>query len=265
MTTLNDAAVLLKFVQGESSLIANQNLRVEPAFDSVQLLAKRGGVIAMTKQSNNELTVLVRRSSNYWSPLHQLLLDHFFMPIGSADLSGFEQYQACRIPAGYKLNFTEARALWREWWQTARNSNPRSILMDLLIFDADQWCPIQDMTYSQELLFITTPENEVCLNKNDSIVWLSRRSEPVAASSCVEAKPLPEKPTPSNAVIAYPARFLQTKPRPDLRSPSGSQGARSDLMQVLRIDQNKLYITTALGEVVVQGADLMFWLNQAEA
>lgn len=277
MNPLNDAAVLLKFIQGESSLVANQNLRIEPAFDSVQLLAKRGGVIAMSKSVDAVPVVLVRRNSDYWSLLHQLLLDQSFMPIGTADLPEFEQYQACSIPAGYRLNFTEARALWREWWKTARTSNPRSLLMDLLISDADQWCPIHDMAYSQELLFITTPENEICLNKNDSIVWLSRRLKPVptcpdespVATTCPEvgnatseARPL-QQATPRNAVAVYSARLLHAQPV-SLPLRSLNQELRSDLQQVLRIYQNKLYITTALGEVVVQGADLTFWLNPAE-
>jgi hypothetical protein len=73
MAALDDITLIKKFVDGEDILLANPNLRVEPAFDTVQLLAKTGELIATLKFVSKIRTALVRRESKYWDLVHQAL------------------------------------------------------------------------------------------------------------------------------------------------------------------------------------------------
>ncbi|HEY9617455.1 MAG TPA: hypothetical protein V6C64_11470 [Microcoleaceae cyanobacterium] len=283
MNTLDDLVLIQKFIRGETTLLANQRLRVESVFDSTQLSAKRGGLIATIKQTPEGLSVLLRRDSDYYSLVHQCLLDRSFMPTGAIDQAGFERYCQCRVPAGYKLNCTEARGLWKEWWMSARNGNRSSIQTNLLIFTRSTWYPIREISCSQGTVFITTLVTEVMLQGTDQVIWLSRLpGEALDAARSLNQKPLeaptvrysydqlgrptvvrPETPSRPEAAVAshHVAAANLPKQVDDGEAGTSSAALRPDLRQVVKMRQGKLYITTAVGEIVVQGGNLQFWLH----
>lgn len=272
MHTLDDETLIQQFVNGEVTLAANQNLRVESAFQSTQLLAKRGGLIAAIKKVGDRSVVLLRQKSDYTELIHQILLKCHVIPTGMADQAEFEQYQKSEIPAGYQVNYTEARALWKEWWKNTRQSNPYSIQIELLIFARNTWYPVRNIVCNDSNLFVATLATEVAFQGSERIVWLSRQSAPLPASA---ARPL-TCPAPASlnqstralsvassaSVAAVPAAVV---PNPSVsRETLDGRAFNPDLRQVLRFRQGKLYITTALGEIVVEGRDLKFWLNEDE-
>jgi len=112
---LDDAALVRKFLEGESTLLANQTLRVEPAFGEIQLLAKREGVIATLKSDDSGM-VLVRNQTPYQALIHKALEEKGFVQINYADDKGLVHYKKHKIPKGYQLQCTESRLLWKEWW-----------------------------------------------------------------------------------------------------------------------------------------------------
>src|SRR6476646_2919196 len=117
MTLLDDIVLIRQFVKGETTLAANQNLRVESAFNALQLMAKRRGVIATAQLNVGEAkTVLAKAESEYWGLLHQVLQEYGWMPAESQDQAGWMKYEHRAIPAGYQVNYTESRQLWKEWW-----------------------------------------------------------------------------------------------------------------------------------------------------
>ncbi|XGW00211.1 MAG: hypothetical protein ACAF41_14895 [Leptolyngbya sp. BL-A-14] len=270
MPTLDDATLIQQFISGGATLAANQNLRIEPAFDSVQLLAKRGGLVASLKRVGSRQTILVRQQSDYSALIHQILLACQFMPTpGGNGQSGFAQYQADDIPAGYEVIHATAKELWKEWWRTARHTSMQGIHMNLLIFVRDTWYPIRNIVCSQGTLFITTLVNEVTFTGNESLTWLRRstppqtirKTPPAAAPTLARSlKPFnqigyasktdPERPqAPTSANFLNKPTALDALPHPELR-------------QVLRIRHGKLYVKTVLGEVVVEGSDLQYRLEE---
>ncbi|MBL1173735.1 hypothetical protein [Pantanalinema sp. GBBB05] len=282
MNTLDDLVLIQKFIRGETTLLANQRLRVESVFDSIQLLAKRGGLIATIKQSSEGLAVLLRRDSDYYGLVHQCLLDRSFMPTGVIDASGFEQYCLCRVPAGYKLNCTEARALWKEWWMSARHGNRSSIQTNLLIFTRNTWYPIREIACNQGTVFISTLVTEVMLQGTDQVIWLSRLpgealdaarsfSQNPAAAPTVQytydklGRPTVVRSTAPDRPEAVGSHHPAALPKQVDDSEAGISTAalRPDLRQVVKMRHGKLYITTAVGEIVVQGGNLQFWLQES--
>lgn len=277
MNTLDDLVLIQKFIRGETTLLANQRLRIEPVFDSTQLLAKRGGLIATIKQGAAGLIILLRRDSDYYSLVHQCLLDRSLMPTGEIDQAGFERYCPCRVPAGYKLNCTEARSLWKEWWMSARNGNRSNIQTNLLIFTRNTWYPIREIACNQGTVFITTLVTEVMLQGTDQVIWLSRLPGEALASAKEHHPATPAvrsshdqmgrptvgrspAPNPSEATLSANGSSL---PKQVDESEVGISSAvlHPDLRHVVKMRQGKLYITTALGEIVVQGGNLQFWLQ----
>ena len=63
-------AFIASFIQGEVVLLSNPNLRCEPIFGTVQLLAKKEGIIAIAKPNQEPRSALVKQDSLYWEEIH---------------------------------------------------------------------------------------------------------------------------------------------------------------------------------------------------
>ncbi len=282
MNTLDDVALILQFVKGDGSFAANQSLRIEPAFDSAQLMAKRGGLVANLRQENGIPTVVVRRGSDYWNLIQHILLEQGFVPqADSSAHTGFARFQKQAIPEGYKLHNAAASVLWKEWWSGARFGNRQGLQMELLILTRNQWYPIRDIVCEQGALYIKTLGAELVYRVSDSVIWLRRIADPAEKSPAQlldrEALSRSVPPNKRQGIVRkmppLSARgdqnsqnHEQEKVAPAELPPSMIDGGHSatfhpDLRQVMRIHQGKLYIMTAVGEVVVEGNQLKFWLN----
>jgi hypothetical protein len=305
MTLLDDIALIRQFVKGETTLAANQNLRVEAAFNALQLLVKRRGVVATAQLNDGKVSaILARAESEYWGLLHQVAQEHGLMPADVQDQAGWMKYEHRPIPEGYQVNYTESRLLWKEWWVRSRQSPNRSIQLNLLIFVAkrQQWYPIRDIISHEGTLYIKTLVAELVVLANDSVVWLNQ-SAPTGNAAPSEPSLQPQ-PTLSESRSAHQRTHLASRPatagpegdrpesrhtpafHPDARttaptaspspgitasprSPAATPGHPSattttaKLRGVVRASQNRLYIQTTAGEVVVEGANMRFWLNSS--
>ncbi|MCS6813498.1 MAG: hypothetical protein NZ772_08005 [Cyanobacteria bacterium] len=342
---LDDLSLMRKFFAGEGTLLSNQNLRAEAGFNNeFQLLSKREGVVA-TLKLDKPATASIRGQSAYQALLHEALEDNGFVLMSSMDQQGFIPYQKYKIPEGYRLNCTEARYLWREWW-TMYKSHPRAqspLQMNLLVLAREQWYPIREMVSSQGMLYIKTLVKEIVLDGSSQIAWLNRRvggltmplpqklhgveaeinsddatqvevpetsrfmaPEPskrrvhpaiasrqitkrLTSSSVVEQTALPRREssrslTPESGDPWSDPRVRQqtptfednqkrqvanreaasaTEPKTQplaLHQPS-SNGKHADIGTVLKFRDGRIHIATVIGELVVEGNDLKFWLN----
>jgi hypothetical protein len=261
--------------------VANQSLRIEPAFNSLQLLTKRGGLLATLQQDNGNSTVLLRQGSDYRHLIRHILLENSFLPQGKVQRTEFEQYQKMQIPAGYTLHSTEARVLWKEWWTTTRNTQRNSIQTDLLIFTRNTWYPVRDIASNHGTLFLKTLGNELIFEANQEVIWLKRNVdetnvqktelqqqsfEPMSVRAAhlthrttIQQTATAQNRKTSDQPTAHPASEQNQE---NFRDRMDTATLRPDLRGVLKMQQGKLYITTAIGEVVVEGEHLKFWLNQ---
>jgi hypothetical protein len=169
MNQVNDIALIQKFVQGEISLLANQNLRVEPAFNTAQLLAKRGGLLATAKLVGQIRSVLVRQSSTYQELINRILVENRYIPTGVTE-KGFIEYEHRAIPTGYEANFTEVRQLWKIW---RSHYSRKQHLAPLLIMTPNGWEAVKSIAYGQESFYVQIAGDEKMLHVSDRLVWLS--------------------------------------------------------------------------------------------
>ncbi len=118
MNIVDDITLIRKFVQGETELWFNQNLRIETACKKILLMTKSGNMLANVDEESNFQSFLVNRESRYWQLMNQVLLEHHLMPIKSTD-NGWTKYDYFPIPDNYKMNFTKKLGLKPRPFRTA--------------------------------------------------------------------------------------------------------------------------------------------------
>jgi hypothetical protein len=213
--------------------------------------------------------------------VHHILVENRYMPINLASQAEFMQYQARHLPEGYKLHCAEARLLWKDWWRGLRHGKRNTIQTDLLIHSRDTWYPVRDVACNQGVLFVTTLVSEFIFQGSDQVIWLTREADVpnlVTESADSEGEqPNPFRSGSQNNSGSGSARQMTAEsewmeqsasvpvtPIPNCLQTQEDADMRPDLRQVIQFRQGKLHIATALGEVVVEGANLKFWLNDQE-
>lgn len=167
---LDNTALIQQFVQGKLTFAANQNLRIETAADMAQLLTKYGNLLATIQLDGLLPSILVRRESNYWELINQILLENSFISTGKLE-RGLMRYDYYPAPDGYKINYTEARLLWKTW-RNQFDKNTNTVPRELLIFTLDGWQVAKNIVISQDNLFIQTWTDELVVDTADKLVWL---------------------------------------------------------------------------------------------
>lgn len=181
------AAFVDNFVQSQSLLLANANLRIEPTFDTLQLLSKKEGLLATAALAAQPLTATVRYGSSYWDCIHQTLIEQSLFPIPSLRKGTFHTYQRRQIPAGYQMHCTSAKELWRVWWGGGVHSR-FGISMELLILSRgplgrqETWHPVRNMESRLGAIFVRMLGGEVALQPSELVVWLKKEDTPAEES-----------------------------------------------------------------------------------
>uniref|UniRef100_B8HXI9 Uncharacterized protein n=1 Tax=Cyanothece sp. (strain PCC 7425 / ATCC 29141) TaxID=395961 RepID=B8HXI9_CYAP4 len=167
------------FMQSQSLLLCNSNLRTEPVCGSVQLLSKKEGVLATAQMHETPLTVLVKQKTSYWSLVHTALVEACYFPLPKNIKDVCFKYQHREIPAGYEVHCTSAKELWRVCWGSG-HAKRYGIPMDLLIFSQGSlqrkstWHPIKGMDSRDGRLFIKLLGGEESFGIDDLVVWLKK-------------------------------------------------------------------------------------------
>jgi len=177
------AAFVANFVQSQPLLLANANLRIEPTFDTLQLLSRKEGLLATAALIAQPLTARVRSGSGYWDCLHQTLIEQSLFPIPSLHKGQFHTYQHRQVPAGYQMHCTSAKALWRVWWAGGVHSR-FGISMELLILNRgplgrqETWHPVRGMESHLGSIFVRMLGGEIALDPSELVVWLKKEDTP---------------------------------------------------------------------------------------
>ncbi|PZV08080.1 MAG: hypothetical protein DCF32_05660 [Leptolyngbya sp.] len=263
MTSLDDLTLLQWFVSGDATLEANQSLRIQPANNLRQLLGRKGSLLATAYDATTPARIEVRRHTDYTDVLHQVLIDYHFLPIGQGLDSQVLCYAHHPVPQGYRVNYTAARQMWKQWWiQHSRRGN-RPLQLDLLVLASHQWYPIRAIAINSGTLYVDTLRGENVYHGDDLVAWLEKEPCKEGEKNCVWAPP-PGQAAPAPiaeppvAVATVPLRAQAPAPLP-LRSPIAPAHQTTvdpTLAPVVYALDGKIYIQTAVGVVVVEGKEL---------
>ncbi|AFZ04235.1 hypothetical protein [Calothrix sp. PCC 6303] len=255
MNLLDDIELVRQFIQGEIKLYYNHNLRVEPLSDTIQLLSKKGILLAKVKNTDNSKVFFIRKESDYWELLNRLLIENSVIPLGKEE-GGLMRYEYQPVPDGFKVNYGEVVNLWRIWrFQTHKKRSDVVIEKGLQIFINNKWQAVRSMVFNQEDVYITTSSDELVFTVNQRIIWASKKVGEPPAQSLSQDLDLGEtfiaKDNTSNSSNSY-----STVGGNDTR-----QAPQSKNNNILSVYQGKLYIQTIEGEIVVEGSNLKFWFT----
>lgn len=280
MTSPDDLTLLQWFVSGDATLEANQSLRIQPANNLRQLLGRKGSLLATAYDAATPPRIEVRRKTDYTDLLHQILLDYHFMPVGQGLDSQVLCYTHSVIPVGYRMNYTEARQLWKQWWTRSSRRGNRALQLDLFVLTKNQWYPIRDIAINSGTLYIETLRGETVHYSNDMVVWLEKdsaeegektrfwaataaKAAPVTPAAKVDPAPLKAEPgsTIPAQQVKVPSPTAPPPPRPLAPAPAAPitpppAPANPALASVVCTRDGKVYVKTAVGVVVIEGDNL---------
>jgi hypothetical protein len=249
---LDDVEIVRQFIEGEGALTANESLRIQVDLDTTQLLARNGQVLAIARLQSSPSTVLIWAQSDYAALFHQVLEAYEYVPVGEDAQTRFQIYEHHTVPVGYQLHCDEARELWRQRWLQRRHSPTALRPYELQLLKAGEWSPIQEIVFNQDTLFVTTPLGETVHQGNDLLVWIEQQAEANG-----------DEPTQFlTAEMAAEQGYLKAATPPQRQPPiRPHHAAPVPLDQIVRSKSGKLYVRTALGELVIEGSNLNCRLN----
>jgi hypothetical protein len=181
---MDDATLIQRFIdsccEGESSdLLMSANLRSEILPKHLQLLTKRGEVVATAKIGELRLSFIVNHHCCYAPLVHEALFARNFFPVQNQRVAHSYQYFKAEVPHGYKPRWTTVKELWRTCWTKGgltRSGIPIDILLYALGPDNRQytWCPIRGMDCVSGMLAVKLLNREETLDPNAMITWMEQ-------------------------------------------------------------------------------------------
>lgn len=175
-------AFVSSYLAGQSTLLSNSDLRIEPISDTLQLLAKTEGLVATAKLSGDQRFTSIRFKSSFWPQLHEAMIAQKCLPIRQSQISGFYEYEPIEIPDHYHVRFTDSLDLLQTWW-SYKKSDKQLNLMSLLFLHRGIWYPIRDVVCEHGTLTLKTCGYEQQLYPLDMLVWLQKAESEQPSSS----------------------------------------------------------------------------------
>jgi hypothetical protein len=181
---MDDATLIMRMIDacaaGETSaLLMSTNLRTEFLPKHLQLLTKRGEVVATAKLGELRLNFVVNHLCCYAPLVHDALMARNFFPVPNQRLPNSYQYFRAEVPAGYRVHCTTVKELWRTCW-TKGGLSRSGIPMDILIYALGpdhrqyQWCPIRGMDCLNGTLAVKLLNREETLDPEVMVTWLEQ-------------------------------------------------------------------------------------------
>lgn len=178
MTThISDQDLLSLFLSGQTMQLTNENFKIITTDNSVQLLAKREGVIATIQRVQYTQTISLCTSSHYYETIKALLINRHFLPMPIRLGQDFEQYRRHQIPDGYEVCYTPAKLLWRAWRLTWHEHDHHRLRRKIMLMSNNNWYPIQEIGFNQGALVLRTLISTVATQPDDWVIWLNQTQD----------------------------------------------------------------------------------------
>jgi hypothetical protein len=180
--TLDDETIVRRFARGKKRLVSNHNLQIEYAHNSLQLSTANGDLIAIHKIAERLHYILVKKDDEYADLIHNLIVEHQFIPIDNTTTIGrvsplenrrFVRYQKYEIPDGYVLKYESGEELWQE----DRPQVTLGLRLDLLILSKSKWYLVQEIASLGDRLNVETRLGTISVSRQDPIAWIAKLNE----------------------------------------------------------------------------------------
>jgi hypothetical protein len=172
--TLDDETIVRRFARGKKRLVANHNLRIDYAHNSLQLSTPQDELIAIHKISERLHYILVKKDSAYSELIQNIIGEYQFIPIDTTTAErGFIRYQKYEIPEGYVLRYEPVEQLWQTWQENQQQVTV-GLRLDILILAKSKWYRVQEMTRTDDRLDLQTRLGLISLSLRDRTAWIAK-------------------------------------------------------------------------------------------
>lgn len=171
------------FIQGQSILLSNHNIRTEPLFDTVQLIAQQGGVISTAALKGSPVTAQLHPIAPYSQLVHQVMTKNNYYPLAKNERGDSYIYQYFAPSKDYRVYCTTAKELWRVCW--GRGTSIRSgIPLELVIWgqrtllQKQTWHPIRGMEVENCQFVVKILGGSFPYASDDLVIWARKLPDP---------------------------------------------------------------------------------------
>lgn len=193
--TLDDETIIRRFARGKKRLVANHNLRIDYAHNSLQLSTPQDELIAIHKISDRLHYILVKKDSVYSELIQNLIGEYQFIPIDTTTAErGFVRYQKYEIPEGYQLRYEPAEQLWQTWQENQQQLTV-GLRLDILILAKSKWYRVQEMARTDDRLDLQTRLGLISFSLRDRIAWISKLGNIVPAPNQDRVRAKTDRPS----------------------------------------------------------------------
>jgi hypothetical protein len=197
-STVDDETMVRRFAKGKKRSVSNHNLAINYTHNSLQLSTPQGELIALNKISDKLHYILLKQDSNYWEFIHNIVIEHSFVPINDSNAQGdFTRYQKYQIPQGYQLRYTDARAILAYWEQ--HNGSNENYKLDLLFLSKSKWYRVKTAAGNGDKVLFVSVAGQIDIPKKTQVAWIYQLTEVspdtpprTEATSTVAVKPVKE-------------------------------------------------------------------------
>jgi hypothetical protein len=236
-----DLESIEQFARGKKKSIPGASLRIEYADNAIKLLDRQNVTVAVSKQVNEwqRKVLLYRHAEAYFEALVARLDDQKFFAAKKSRHPDFAEFSKYETPSGYRLQYQTANLMGQAWLE--RHSRVLSgQTPSLLIFQGNNWYPIQELKIEHQIMHLRTLIGEVSISTDEPLVWIERIAEQkaVTTSAAVTISASPPE------TMSQPNPELVPTPIPELSSADRSAELTSPVVNPVQIEQNSAYAET---------------------
>lgn len=202
----SDLELINSFISGKKKSIATAHLQIEYVTNTIKLLDRRKVVVGVSKQLNEwQQKILLRRRSMYFGAIQDRLSHCGFFVIPNSGHPDFAEYHKYQTPTGFRLHYQPARSLAKSWIDS-HSQSVRKQSNSILIFQVDNWYPIQELDIYQQTMRLRTLIGELVVGNEDLMIWIDRmpaapeKIAPIQANSSPEPAVPPPSPPSTKAM-----------------------------------------------------------------
>jgi hypothetical protein len=175
-STVDDETMVRRFARGKKRSVSNHNLAINYTHNSLQLSTPHGELIALNKISDKLHYILLKQDSNYWEFIHNIVIEHSFVPINDNNTQGgFTRYQKYQIPQGYQLRYSKAGDLLTLWERhTGREQKQK---LDLLFLSKTKWYRVKTASLKEDKVLLTSVAGQIEMPIGAPVSWIYQLTE----------------------------------------------------------------------------------------
>lgn len=158
--------------------LETNNLKTTTYRGTSEIYSIQEGLLAVARLTPeiDLVTIEVRQTTSYWESIQRALLQVSFFPVSERVLNECLSYQFREVPAGYLVNFTQAKNLWQLWtWQAQQRRTELGLSLKLLIPYWGVWHPVRDIQAAGDTLTIKVLGRQFTVEITKPIIWLKKQ------------------------------------------------------------------------------------------